>query len=83
MVGPEDYLAEAYNLLPSQPCSQNNMLVPVLQPQPPSVAVHHAVGTAPLPLGSDPPPLPIKASIVAPPPGGDLAMAAWQRCWSS
>jgi hypothetical protein len=69
-------LPEAYNLLPSQSRLQNNVLVPVVQLQPPSMAIHHVVGTAHLPLASGPPPLPIDASVVAPPPGGDLAAAA-------
>ncbi len=77
-LNPSDHvLAGAFDLLPSQPCSQNNVLNPVVQPQPPSAVVApliEAVDHLPPHSGAAPP----NAGViivahhpqVAPPPGG-------------
>ena len=67
-------LAGAYDLLPSQPRSQNNVLNPVVQPQPPSAVDHlspHGEAAAPNDAGVIivvPPPQ--DTAAVTPPPGG-------------
>ena len=68
-------LAGAYDLLPSQPRSQNNVLNPVVQPQPPSAVDHLAPhGGAAAPNAGViivvPPPQDTMAVVVTPPPPG-------------
>jgi hypothetical protein len=68
-------LAGAYDLLPSQPRSQNNVLNPVVQPQPPLAVDHLAPhGGAAAPNAGviivAPPPQDTTAVVTPPPPGG-------------
>ena len=68
-------LAGAYDLLPSQPHSQNNVLNSVVQPQPPLAVDHLAPhGGAAAPNAGviivAPPPQDMTAVVTPPPPGG-------------
>jgi len=66
-------LEEVFGALPSQPCSQNNVLNPVVQPLPPiATAVSHvggyAMGATPCPSGGDVAPHASNFVVVAAPP---------------